>query len=91
VAKPKNHQEQKWAMKETEKQRRSTSTTSLRRQKDQARKAPNALTLPPLKLLDINELFDMPTLRRLDIDGPINALPELPELQGCSTSKKKRE
>ena len=60
---------------------------ALGRQKETARKAQDAITLPPLKLSGANELFDLPKLQPLDINNLINLLPPLPKPQ---PEKKKR-
>ena len=54
---------------------------ALRRKKEKAKKAQEAKVLPPLKSLDINELFDMPKLQPLDINNLINLLPPPPKPQ----------
>ena len=55
------------------------------RQKEKAKKAQEAITLPPLKLSGANELFDLPKLQPLDINNMINLLLPMPQLE-----KKKR-
>jgi len=67
--------------------KKEAEARALRRQKEKARKAQEAITLPPLKSLDINELFEMPKLQPLDINNLINLLPPLPKPQ---PEKKKR-
>ena len=78
-------QELQWAMQNTKK--KEAEARALRRQKERARKAQEAITLPPLKLSGANELFDLPKLQPLDINNLINLLPPLPKPQ---PEKKKR-
>jgi hypothetical protein len=66
--------------------KREAEARALRRKKEKERKAQQAITLPPLKPLNIPDLFDTPTLQQLDINNLINALPPLPKPQ----EKKKR-
>ncbi len=49
--------------------------------KEKKRKARQAITLPPLKPLNIPDLFETPKLQQLDINNLINALPPLPKPQ----------
>jgi hypothetical protein len=65
-------QELQWAMQNTKKK---AEARALRRQKEKARKAQEAITLPTLKSLNANELFDLPKLQPLDINNLINLLP----------------
>ena len=71
---------------EEEYKRREAEARALRRQKEKARKQQQAITLPPLKPLEINELFDISKLQPLDINNLINLLPPLLKPQ----QKKKR-
>ncbi len=61
--------------------KREAKARALRRKKEKERKAQQAITLPPLKPLNIPDL-----LQQLDINNLINALPPLPKPQ----EKKKR-
>jgi hypothetical protein len=66
--------------------KREAEARALRRKKEKERKAQQAITLPPLKPLNIPDLFDIPKLQQLDINNLINALPPVPKPQ----EKKKR-
>ena len=66
--------------------KREAEARALRRKKEKERKAQQAITLPPLKPLNIPDLFDTPKLQQLDINNLINALPPVPKPQ----EKKKR-
>jgi hypothetical protein len=72
---------------DAEYRKKEAEARALRRQKEKARKAQEAITLPPLKLSGANELFDLPKLQPLDINNMINLLPPLPKPQ---PEKKKR-
>jgi hypothetical protein len=74
-------------MGDAEYKKEEVEARALRRQKERARKAQEAITLPPLKLSGANELFDLPKLQPLDINNMINLLPPLPKPQ---PEKKKR-
>ena len=67
--------------------KKEAEARALRRQKEKTRKAEQAKVLPPLKSLNISELFDMPKLQPLDINNLINLLPPPPKPQ---PEKKKR-
>jgi hypothetical protein len=58
--------------------KREAEARALRRKKEKERKAQQAITLPPLKPLNIPDLFDTPKLQQLDINNLINALPPVP-------------
>jgi hypothetical protein len=74
-------------MGDAEYKKKEAEARALRRQKEKARKAQEAITLPPLKLSGANELFDLPKLQPLDINHLVNLLPPLPKPQ---PEKKKR-
>jgi hypothetical protein len=74
-------------MGDAEYKKKEAEARALRRQKERARKAQEAITLPPLKLSVANELFDLPKLQPLDINNLINLLPPPPKPQ---PEKKKR-
>ena len=67
--------------------KKEAEARALRRQKEKTRKAEQAKVLPPLKSLNVSELFDMPKLQPLDINNLINLLPPPPKPQ---PEKKKR-
>ena len=76
-------------MGDEEYKKKEAEARALRRKKAKAKQAEEAITLPPLKPLDINELFDTHTLKPLDMNNPINLLPSLPTIPKPQEKKKR--
>ncbi len=76
-------------MGDEEYKKKEAEARALRRKKAKAKQAEEAITLPPLKPLDINELFDTHTLKPLDMNNLINLLPSLPTIPKPQEKKKR--
>lgn len=63
---------------DAEYRKREAEARALRRKKEKERKALEAITLPPIKPSNNNELFEIPKLQSLDINNLINLLPPPP-------------
>jgi hypothetical protein len=74
-------------MGDEEYKKKEAEARALRRKKAKAKQVQEAITLPPLKPLDINELFETHTLKPLDINNLINLLPSLPAMPKLQEKK----